>query len=370
MDFNVELTEFPSAVHSAIYTKGRGLMPLSRTLDAVVDSVMRESCVALHGFMLDMLSDMYEHPEAYHLPIMEWENFLGGKPMVVVRNEFPKKIKAVEARTRHAAYMYMDVLWRIGDGGQIEGNDFVVSEEELKVISKRANATTSPIPLDKRLEALSRVGFIMEVLPENKYRFISKNYPSIFLALNALSHDDFCMLEFRGINSKYKPTHDDFFYPLITGQRELAYELHDFAMERKLRPSTNANWGVVYQYKSKQVMTIRTGSDIDCSLYVGVVAKDKKEDHMVIDNHLGKEPKGFQEQALGLMSGCDANRCLMCSTYSSGNFVTVLGKRHQVCGEGIIRYEWYIPTTADMNMIKRLIEIRCESIDEAKKAKS
>ena len=78
MDFSIELTEFPSAMHSVIYSKGRGIMPLSRTLDAVSDSALRDSCVALHGFMTDMLSDMYDSPEAYHLPVMKFEEFLGG----------------------------------------------------------------------------------------------------------------------------------------------------------------------------------------------------------------------------------------------------------------------------------------------------
>jgi len=69
MDFNTELSQFPSAVHSLVYFSARGIMPLSRTLDAVNDPALRESCVALHGFVIDMLSDMYGNPEAYHLPM-------------------------------------------------------------------------------------------------------------------------------------------------------------------------------------------------------------------------------------------------------------------------------------------------------------
>lgn len=369
MDFNIELTEFPSVVHSTIYSKGRGIMPLSRTLDAVSDPALRKSCVSLHGFVVDMLSDMYEHPEAYYLPVMKLEEFLGGRNINDVKHEFPKRIKNLDAQVRHAAFRYIELLYRIGNSGKIESDAIVISSEQLQYVGKRVSSSISPIALSKRLEGLSRVGFMTETLPTNKYRFISKNYIDMFLALNSLPRDNFSMLDFRNINSKYKPTHDDFFYPLITEQRKWAYELHDFAMERKMRLSTNANWGVVYHYKGKQDMIIKTGDDLGRVLSVGVIGKDKTEAHTIIDKYLGKESPDFQKQALQCMSGCDANLCLMCSTYSSGNYVTVLGKRHQVCGEGIIRYDWHEPAPTNMEMIKRLIEIRCEIIDEAQMAK-
>lgn len=369
MNFNIELTEFPSEIHTAIYSKGRGIMPLSRTLNVVSDPDLKKSCVSFHGFVTDMLSDMYDHPEAYHLPVMKLEKFLDGRDINEVKHELPRKVKSIYAQVRHAAITYIALLSRIGSGGKIEDDAIVVSAEGLQYINKRVSSSTSPITLDKRLEGLSRVGFIMEALPTSEYRFTSKNYPDMFLAMQSLPWDNFEMLDFRNINSKYKPTYDDFFYPLITEQRERTYELHNFAMERKMRTSTNANWGVIYHYKSKQVMIIGTGDDVKRFLSVNVVGKDKTETPMIIDTHLGKESLNFQKRALGHMSGCDANRCLMCSSYSSGYYVTVLGKRHQMCGENKISYDWYEPEEADMAMIKRLIEIRCEIIDEAKATK-
>jgi len=370
MDFNIELTEFPSAVHSVIYASGRGIMPLSRTLETVTDPAMRESCVALHGFVTDMLSDMYDNPEAYHLPVMKIEEFLGGKNIHEMKREFKVKIKKLDEQVRHVTYRYMDLLWRIGEEGKIENGSIVVSAERPQVIDKRVKM------LDKRLESLSRIGLIMETLPTGEYRFISKNYPGMFPALNAIPGDNFQSLDFRGIGSPYKPTHDDYFYALITRQRELAYELHEFAMKYKMRTSLNANKGVVYHYKSKHVMTIWTGCDFkrldsncDRSLCVGVIGKDKTDALTVIDEYLGKETQDLREQALKRMSGCDANQCLMCSGYGTGWYETVMGKRHQMCGEGRIFFDWHKPEEADMAMIKRLIEIRCEIIDEAQAAK-
>ena len=162
MDFNIELTEFPSALHSTIYAKGRGIMPLSRTLDAVSDSALRESCVALHGFITDMLSDMYDNPEAYHLPVMKLEEFLGGRDIHEVKRESTAKLKKLLSQTGFAANAYLDFLCRVGKEGRIESNTFVVSAERSQEIIKRANK--SSIPLNKLLEGFSRAGFKMETI--------------------------------------------------------------------------------------------------------------------------------------------------------------------------------------------------------------
>ena len=58
MGYNAELTEFPSAVHSNIYFRARGIMPLSHILNAVTDPALRESCAALHAFVTDMIPGM------------------------------------------------------------------------------------------------------------------------------------------------------------------------------------------------------------------------------------------------------------------------------------------------------------------------
>lgn len=369
MDFNIELVQFPSMLHSHIYSKGRSIMPLSRTLDTVSDAALRKSCVALHGFVMDMLSDMYDNPEAYHLPVMKWEEFCDGKPLDVVKREYPKKIKDVYAQTSHAASGYLDLLRRIGNSGTIENDAFVVLEEKLKEIGKRANTSTSPISLSKRLEALSRVGFVTEALPTGGCSVFSKEYPDMFPALCALPGENFSMLDFRNITNAYKPTFEDYFCALFAEQREQAYELHNFAMAYKMRISINANWGVLYHYKSKQVMCIGTGDDVGRYLSVKIIGKDKNDDCIVMEKHLEKESQNFQEKALLHITGCDTNQCMFCSTYSSGKYVNVLGKRHQMCGTEIIGYAWRESIKSDMTMITRLIEIRCEMIDEERAAK-
>jgi len=370
MDFNIELTEFPSAVHANIYFWARGVMPLSRTIDAVTDPAMRQSCVALHGFVTDMLSDMYDHPNAWHLPVMKLEEFFGNRPALDMKREFPDKFKKVFAQASHTASQYDHLLFWIGYAGTVRGDAVVVSAERLRDIAKRVSTSVSPIKLDKRMQALGRVGFTMEILPAGKGSFLSQKYPGMFPALCALAaKPNFEGYDFRNINGEHEPAFDDCFLRLMTEQRERAGDLHDYALERKARASLNANWGVDYHYKGKHIMKIGTGDDLGCFLDVKVIVKDRKDGLSVVDKYLEKETPHFREQARRHLTGCDANLCIMCSTYTSGQYVTVLGKRHQMCGTGVIGCAWRNPAQADMAAIKRLIDIRGAIIDEAHAAK-
>jgi len=304
MDFNIEVNEFPSAIHESIYSRARRLMPLANHL--AIAEPARESWQALHNFLMGKLSDMYDNPKKYNLPVGKLEKFLDGRDIHEVKRESISKTKSVLAETKQAVSKYLNAL-----------------------------------------------------KPS-----IYENHPEMRLAMDTISrcwHN--IMYDYRDIAPKYKPTFDDFFAALFAEQCEMAYALHNFAMKRKIRTSTNANWGVLYDYKGKPVMTIVTGGDIHIGLAVKIISKGKKDDIAAMENALAKEPQDFQGQALNRLSGCDANRCLHCSGFSSGRYVTILGKQHQMCGEGIISYDFYNPVSEDIIMIKHLIDMRCAYIE-------
>jgi len=365
MDFTVEQHAFPSAVHENIYWKARSIPPLSRTHEAV-DPALRESCAALHGFVMAMLADMYIDPGAYHLPAGKLEEFLGGRSVHEVKREQPARFKTLYGQASHGVSQYMHLLFWLGYGGSVEGGAVLVSAEMLQNIARRVSTSVSPIKLEKRMEALGRAGLVMETPPSGGARFTSRDYPGMFPALAALAGSKgFEFFDFRAVGGAWKPGHDEFFAPLFAAQREVAYAVHDFAMQRKMRVTLNANWGVLYHLKGRHIMTIKTGDDIGRFLSVNVVAKDKTDVVEVVGERLGREPPELRELALNRLSGCDANRCLNCSTFASGRYVTILDRRHQMCGEGVIRYDWRDPAPADIAAIKRLIAVRCEVIDEA-----
>ncbi len=362
MDFNQELIEFPSALHSNIYSRARSVMPLSPMADSDAESALYESYVALHGFVMGMLSDMYDHPDAYRLLVMKLEEFYNGQALAMKR-ESPKEFKKIFTQTYKDAGSYLDLLCQIGSDGRVEGDAFIISDERFQAIRKKVK----PKALKERLEALGRMGFMMETASTGEYRFTSNNYPNMFSALHSFANKGgLDVLDFRTLGDAHKPSQDDFIesltYPLIAGQREMFRKLHHYATECKMRPTTDANKGVTYHYKGNQVMRVGAGDDLASYLSVKVLGKDKKDDLQVVDDHLTNEPRDFQEQVRQRLTGCDANQCVMCSTFASGNYVTVLGQRHQMCGAGILGFCWHNPSEDDMATIRRLMDIRREII--------
>jgi hypothetical protein len=315
---------------------------------------------------------MYGNPEAYHLPVMKIEEFLNGRDLHDVKRESLSTIKKLNTQTKFSAVFYIDLLYRIGSremGATLYGNSNVISDEQYQYASKRIKSVNSPIPLGKRLEALSRVGLEVERLPSNEYRFTSKNYPDMFAALSLMPWDNLNMLDFRNIYGKHKPNHDDLFYPLPAEQREIAYELHNFAKEMKMKAGINANNGVTYAHNGKQRITLWTGSDVkQTSIYlnrklcVSINVKNQSEPHIIIEDYLKNEPPDFREHILSRLDGCDSRQCIMCSTFSSGNYVEIFGKRHQICGDNCISINWHEPKHTDIDYIKKMIGLRCANI--------
>ncbi len=150
-----------------------------------------------------------------------------------------------------------------------------------------------------------------EALSTGEYIFTFVKAPEIFPALHALSVDSFF---------KYSPVDGDYFYPLLPAQKKMARELNDFIMEYKTKAAIDANRGVNYSLKGKQVIRIASGDDLENYLSVKIIFKDKNEDASVIDKYLENEPDDLKTQARLHLTGCDANKCAMCSTFQSGNF--------------------------------------------------
>ena len=303
MNFNIELTDFPTVLHENIYTRARRFMPLL-SHKKILEIIPQEQWVLLHGLVMDRLSDMYQNPEKYKLPAGKLEKFLNGRELHIARKEETAKYKKLFKEITSSVSKQLELL-----------------AQEINIAHSELQPAISKIPLFHRLT--------------EDYRCILPNW-------------------------KYKPTHDDVFATLFAGQQVLAYELHKFAMGYKMRTSPNANWGIVYNRNGNQVLTIAAGGDTGIELSVKVMAKNKNDDITVLEYALSKEPQEFQDTAFGHMSGCDANRCTHCSTFYSDNYVTILGKRHQMCGAGIISYNFYKPNSTEMAMVKRLIEMRCE----------
>jgi hypothetical protein len=55
--------------------------------------------------------------------------------------------------------------------------------------------------------------------------------------------------------------------------------------------------------------------------------------------------------------------------HTNCKFAVILGRSALLCGDAMIGFKFLKPSDSDVETIKRLIQIRCEMIDEAKKKK-
>lgn len=363
MDFTTELTTFESTVHQVIYAAARGLAPLEVTLPSVPEE-LREACTALHDFMVDMHSDMYDHPEAYALPVLALEAYCGGRTVNAMKQKAPSKTKGVLAQTRNVVQGYIGLLYWLGRLGTVREGGLAVSGEDLAVIGPRVSTSTSPIALEVRLKALERVGLL-----QVEGGFASGRYPQMFAALHAMAqradkqsgfpYFAFGTADFRALGPKYKPAPEDYFWPLITAQREDALALHAFALAKGLKPTIQTFWKVDYKYRATQVMCIGSEWDFERMLDIRIVGTYAWDDPELINGRLRREPEQFQRTVLRNVWRCDA-----CSTTHLAAFVTILGRRQRVCGGGMIGFRFRNPGTEEMAVLRRLVELRVEILEE------
>lgn len=362
MDFSTELNIFPSAVHKEIYSAAHNLKSLEKSLSNIENLSIRLSCIDFYGFILDMYSDMYDYPEEHNLPIGMLEKFCDGKKLNGMKQKFPSKAKKIIALTIHPERSYIQFLCMLGKYGVLKDEILVLSPNNLEIIKKFFKIEEDNILLDKKFNPLERIGLLFQ---DNG--FVSKNHPRMFSSMYALARKteklsgfnffmNFYTLDFRNINEDYRATYEDYFDVLFDEGRKYADILHDYAIQNKLNPAINLYWKVDYTYKGKKVMSIATH---DQTLTVHILGTYYNDDSALINDRLSKESLDFQKQVLRHVRRCDA-----CATTHLGMFVTVLGKRQRVCGGGETAFRWSNPTESDLNIIKKLIQLRIEIINE------
>lgn len=361
MDFNRELTEFPSMVHRIIYSCARQLTPLERSLGGMEDGALRASCAAFHSFMLELLSDMYENPEAYCLPALALEDFLGGKKLNGVKRQQPAKTEKLWSQTVNAVNGYQLLLCMLSRDGQVRDDTLIVSSETLEAIAKRTGSAISPITLEARLRALARVGLVQQ-----DGVFISTRYPDMFASMHALASSSeklssfgyfaFQNLEFRNIGAKYNPTYEDYVQPLIAQRRAIADNIDAMARQLKAKPACNTFWKVDYKYKGVQALCLGTERG---ELDIRISETYGWDDPALINRRLEQESPEFQRYILRHIWGCTG-----CSTSHLGAFTIILGHKRRVCMGGGIGLRWRNPSQEDLAYIRKCLEFRCQIIDE------
>ena len=363
MLFTKELTEFPSALHRYIYAAGRQLTPPERSLDGMEEGALKNSCLAFFAFITDMLSDMYENPTVYGLPLNMLENHLKGRKLNGVKRTQPHQTEKVLSQTHNAVNGYQLLLCMLGRHGELRGNVLTVSADAWREIERRTSTSISPIPLSTRLNALSRLG-----LERDGDSILSTRYPDMFRGMcalassskemNAFGYFAFQNLEFRNIQSAYKPVYEDYVQPLVMQRRVLADQVDASARKLKMKPACNTFWKVDYKYKGTQVMCLE---NLRGDLIIRITETYGWDDPSLINRLLAGEDEAFQQHILRHIWGCTG-----CSTSHLGAFATILGHKRRVCMSGGIGFRWINPCADDMAYIHKCLAFRCRIIDDLK----
>lgn len=365
MDFSIELREFPSAVHHRIYDAARKITPPDISLAGMRDASLRASCLQLHGLFMDMLSDMYESPAAYGLPVGALEAHLGGRKVNGVKRKQPSKTKRILSETYNAVSGYQVLLCLLGKLGRPEGGRLILAPDDLEAIAKKVNSSNSPIPLDTRMEGLGRVGLTLRegVLTADGHPGALDGLRALatsFDKMNSFGYFAFQNLEFRNIEKPYKPTYEDYVRPLSAERRAMADALNAAALSMGLKPYCNTFWKIDYKHRSTQVLCLENA---DGALAARIPETYGWDDMRLIERRLAAEDGAFQSYILKHLWGCTG-----CSTSHLGGFVTLLGKRRRVCLSGGIGFRWRDPAPEDMPAIEKCLAFRRDIIDEQKAA--
>lgn len=379
MQFNTTCTEFPSRVHRLIYLIAIRQTPLTNSLSEAqnLEESLKESCKQYHAFVMDMLSQMYENPDAFGMKAGEYDAYLDGKKENAMKQILPSKTLAIRSETYNTVPSYFRLLNRYARYGTLNNSTIVISEEAYNNIrknydmdyDKKIKNTEKLIPYGVRISALMQVGLKLEEQGDGSVIIRNETYPNMFLSMTLLANagwgkkpygeHNFMYTDFRQIwNEKHSPTYEDFMRVLPMEQKEVIDQVREKSKALGLRESCKTFWKVDYHYKGKHVMCIDSEYDWQgeknprCN-NTRIRVNGGNTDHY-IDN-IANEGKVFIEYFRKHM-----NYCTACSTSHIGWTRELFGHKVRLCCEPHFRIS--NPRNDDLENIMKFIQLRMKEI--------
>lgn len=371
MEFDKQKLKFTTLIHKNIHIAALRITPLEVSLGDVygIDENLVKSCKSYHGFILDMLFDMYSNPHEYGFKAGVFEEFSEGRPPNAMKQKKPNETEKHLKETRNCYQHYVLFLSEILTFGTIiAANEVLMSMKDYEHIIKQFDYTATKrktrlnnISLKKRMNALKRVEIIFEFI-DDIVVIKSEKYLNIFYALSELTasiitvktfgKEGLYNCEFRQIFNNYTPCYDDVVQTLDSEKREIINVLNDHLAEFKIKAKCNTFWKVNYKYKGKQLCQIITEGN-DCRFWItGSYNWDDKD-------RFNERIEEFDEEMQKYILR-NLNYCTGCSSFHIGGFKYVLGKRKRLCAG--IGFKIHNPKMSDVEKIKSLISLRQELI--------
>jgi len=349
MYFDRNQTEFPSAIHRAIWAVGKNIIPFEKSTAEIKDPEILEACKQVYTFSMKLYSTMYAHPERFHLSY--GRNYLQANG-------------AVTSFIRELASFFQS------RSCSFEKNTVTLTPS---ICDEKGYAT---------IQHLTLLGITL-TNKDNCTVLYSEQYPDLFHGFKLLFDGSlrrkvncefyYIACDFSVILPRYRRTPEDKWLTLSDKEKRHAMELHLFLKEHSIKPEPHAYFErVVYRYKKETILVsegtiypffqVWLGKNIHDPAYLHLV-------HLIEESH---DPKYIQEMQAYIADQLTAcNACYGSKRYDKrcGYFADVFGHRRRLCFEFCLSkkkkneqnkaYSDY-----DIDMLKRFIELRIRTIDE------
>lgn len=320
MPFDPNQTQFVSDFQREVWNYGIHMVPLTVSLRDIIIPEVREGCAQVYHCTMELLTDIFHHSEEYEqtepmdylLWIFEW---VSGKRKVPVR---VKKVKG----------LYEHIL-----------------------------------------TAIAKFGFAVEgeAMVNTRYPLFMKYWWMLHNKGSTLSCD------FRVLAPKYRPsystTREDFLRPLCDKEKILATELYDYALSiGAKRAPHNQYRPYCFVYQKKHVLVLGNAQGLFAAVpyknqYTAQDSTEAMERFMVLVEQQpdAKELIPYLQQGIMVCNNCKTTQC-------GKRVIEIGGIKRQIAG---CRPEFGKPrkqpgyTKQDVAMLKRLMDIRMQHIEEA-----
>ena len=371
MKFDINQNEFPSATHKSIWHSAVFMAPFYEVIPPRLNgreaNDLREGEKNLYRFMTDLYSDMYDNPEKYYLPVMEYDLLLNGRDWRSLNGNDKKKESNLRNRFQRKIQFYQKLLFEIGINGETEAGTDSLSSDKPILTNVIANHTLRII-WDQReqcAEALSRLGLEIKRF-NNKITVSNSQYPKMLFALSALCKagkgkfalTNFLRCDFRGLLNSYIPGFEDTVSILPDGFKKKAIIMNEFMKDLKCKtivePLKNttlySEWKLFYSFKGKSIYGFHSDTEsLKTFAYFN---------HYENVSRMGYILKEESDSLYNWFYDCIP--ISMCSCRNN-KLVNVGGREKRICGL-TNRIDVINPDDANLKNLKRIIEIYLDKV--------
>ena len=390
MDFDRNITEFPTMLHRDIYMSALRMTPPEISLAEIdkTDPDLAKSGREFYAFKTELLADMYSNPHLYGMNPGVYEEFANGQKYNAIKRKQPAKALAVHDQSLAELSSYLELLKSVASLCIIKDDKCVLSVEDFtyiksyKYLPKRQQEKA--VSIETVLNAFQKNGLEFHENADGSVTVLNKKYPHMFTAMSALAKSvdasiknpvssslkyyfsyNWSYLDFRQIYQNYKPVFEDYVRFLPDDKLALVRVPHNMAKEYKMHETYARPFMIQYTYKGKKTMTIsvhdlwtepygKHKQWIRC-MWVSVAGSSRLEYQQKVEEQGEDFVKYFRRHL---------NYCCCCSpdhVLGRDGIRQVLGRNVRICGSdigGAIKN----PTMKDVPYIKKYIDLRIDEI--------